>query len=93
MWKRILLETSIVAVQTVALIGLCATVGISRSDPKAEANSGWPLPYPTELVRERSVKLDIHPDGRQILYTEGTYFWQFWSMRNLPLGGQEQAAE
>ena len=43
MWKRILLEASIVAVQTVALIGLCATVGISRSDPKAEANSGRPL--------------------------------------------------
>ena len=43
MWKRILLEASIVAVQTVALIGLCATVGISRSDPKAEANSARPL--------------------------------------------------
>jgi len=43
MWKRILLEASIVAVQTVALIGLCATVGISRSDPKAQANSGRPL--------------------------------------------------
>ena len=43
MWKRILLETSVIAVQTVALIGLCATVGISRSDPKAEANSGRPL--------------------------------------------------
>ena len=43
MWKRILLEVSIVAVQTVALIGLCATVGISRSDPKAEVNSGRPL--------------------------------------------------
>ncbi len=43
MWKRILLETSIVAVQTVTLIGLCATIGISRSDPKAEANSGRPL--------------------------------------------------
>ena len=43
MWKRILLEVSIVAVQTVTLIGLCAAIGISRSDPKAEANSGRPL--------------------------------------------------
>ena len=43
MWRRILLEAAIVAVQTVALIGLCAPFGIPRSDPKAEANSGRPL--------------------------------------------------
>ncbi len=43
MWKRILLEASLVAVHTVILIGLCATIGISRSDRKAEAESGRPL--------------------------------------------------
>ena len=43
MWRRILLETSIVAVQTATLIGLCATFGIPRSDPKAETSSGRPL--------------------------------------------------
>ncbi len=43
MWKRFFVEASIIAFQTVMLIGLCATIGISRSDPKAEANSGRPL--------------------------------------------------
>ncbi len=43
MWKRILAEASIICFQTVMLIALCATVGVSRSDPKAEANSGRPL--------------------------------------------------
>jgi hypothetical protein len=43
MWKRILLETSIVAVQTVALIGLCATVGVSGSGRKAERSPGGRL--------------------------------------------------
>ncbi len=43
MWKRFFVEASIIAFQTVMLIGLCATIGISRSDPKAEANSARPL--------------------------------------------------
>ena len=43
MWKRFFVEASIIAFQTVMLIGLCATIGISRSDPKAEANSGRQL--------------------------------------------------
>ncbi len=43
MWKRFFVEASIIAFQTVMLIGLCATIGISRSDPRAETDSGRPL--------------------------------------------------
>ena len=53
------------------------------------------LPYSTDLVYETSGGWppDIHPDGKRILYTEGTYFWQVWVMRNLPFDPREQAAE
>ncbi len=43
MWKRFFVEASIIAFQTVMLIGLCATIGISRSDPKAAASPELPL--------------------------------------------------
>ena len=54
MWKRFFVEASIIAFQTVMLIGLCATIGISRSDPKAAASPELPLglepyqPQPTD---------------------------------------------
>ena len=51
------------------------------------------LPYPTELVREGAGSLDIHPDGGQILYVEGGYFFQLWAMRDLPFEAREQATE
>ena len=38
-----LAEAVVIAVQTVTLIGLCATFGVSGSDRKAEAESGRPL--------------------------------------------------
>ena len=43
MWNRILAEAVVIAVQTVVLIGLCATIGVSGSGRKAEAESGQPL--------------------------------------------------
>jgi len=58
MWRRILLEASIVTVQTVALIGLCATFGIPRSDPKA--NSGRPLGL--DLYRPKPADNPATPD-------------------------------
>ncbi|MCZ6655117.1 MAG: hypothetical protein O7D91_19075 [Planctomycetota bacterium] len=43
MWKRMLVEAVVIAVQTVILIGLCATIGVTGSDRKAKAESGRPL--------------------------------------------------
>ena len=43
MWRRILAEGSLIAFQSMALIALCATVGISRSDPQAASTSEPPL--------------------------------------------------
>ena len=43
MWNRMLAEAVVIAVQTVILIGLCATIGVSGSDRKPEAESGRPL--------------------------------------------------
>ena len=43
MWNRMLAEAVVIAVQTVILIGLCATIGVSGPDRKAEAESGRPL--------------------------------------------------
>ena len=43
MWNRMLAEAVVIAVQTVILIGLCATIGVSGSDHEAAAESGWPL--------------------------------------------------
>lgn len=43
MWRRILAEGSLIACQSMALIALCATVGISRSDPQAASTSEPPL--------------------------------------------------
>lgn len=43
MWKRFLAEGLMIAFQSVILIGLCATVGISRSDPEAASDSEPPL--------------------------------------------------
>jgi len=52
-------------------------------------------PYPTELVHEPSGggsrPIEIHPDGKRILYEEGGYFFQMWAMRDLPFGLSEQA--
>ena len=39
MWNRMLAEAVVIAVQTVILIGLCATIGVSGSDRKAEADA------------------------------------------------------
>ena len=51
-------------------------------------------PYPTEFVRESSgpgpTPIEIHPDGKRILYVEGGYFFQMWAMRDLPFGLSEQ---
>jgi hypothetical protein len=45
-------------------------------------------PRPTELVHEianaGAWPIRFHPDGKTILYTEGSYFWQVWALRNLP---------
>ena len=43
MWNRMLAEAVVIAVQTVVLIGLCATIGVSGSDRKAVAGSVRPL--------------------------------------------------
>ena len=40
MWNRMWAEAAVIAVQTVILIGLCATFGVSGSGRKAEAESG-----------------------------------------------------
>lgn len=72
---------------------------VSRQDLDAGEGS-WRLwavpvdgsaPYPTELVRESESVFspDIHPDGKQILYTEGSYFNQFWAMRGLPFQARD----
>ena len=71
---------------------------VQRRDPDAGAGMWrlWvvpvdgALPYPTELVRKSSGSLDIHPDGKRILYEEGGYFFQMWAMRDLPFGLSEQ---
>ena len=46
-------------------------------------------PVATELVYEPAnagaVRLDIHPDGKRIVYSEGSYFNQFWAVHNLGL--------
>ena len=74
---------------------------VMRRDPDAGADM-WRLwvapvdgapPYPTEFVRESSGRLDIHPDGKRILYVEGGYFFQLWAMRDLPFEAREQATE
>ena len=43
----------------------------------------------TDLVYEPAnsgaVPVDIHPDGKRIVYTEGRYFYQFWAVHNLGL--------
>ncbi len=75
---------------------------ILRRDPDAGADM-WRLwvvpvdgapPYPTELVHEPSGggsrPIEIHPDGKGILYGEGSYFFQMWAMRDLPFGLSEQ---
>ena len=74
---------------------------VLRQDPEA-GDGKWrlwvapidgSLPYPTELVSESFGSLDIHPDGGQMLYLEGGYFWQVWAMRDLPFEQPEQLAE
>ena len=46
-------------------------------------------PVATELVYEPAnagaPPLNIHPDGKRIVYTEGAYFNQFWAVHNLGL--------
>ncbi len=46
-------------------------------------------PVATELVYEPAnagdVPVDIHPDGKRVVYTEGGYFYQFWAVHNLGL--------
>ncbi len=48
-----------------------------------------PDPVATELVHEPAnggaYPLDIHPDGKRIVYAAGGYFRQFWALRNLAL--------
>ena len=51
MWHRILAEAVMITVQTVILIGLCATIGVSGSDREAAVESVRPLgldTYPSE---------------------------------------------
>ncbi len=43
MWNRMLAEAVVIGAQTLILIGLCATIGVSGSDRSAEAESGRPL--------------------------------------------------
>ena len=50
MWKRLLIETAIVAVQTALLLGLTATVGVDRGDQPIAAE--WPRqPLGLDLYR------------------------------------------
>ncbi len=72
---------------------------VLRLNPDAGAGMWrlWVVPvdgapsYPTELVHESFGTLDIHPDGKRILYGEGQPFSQMWAMRDLPFGLSEQA--
>lgn len=43
MWHRLWIESMVIALQTMILLGLCATVGISGSDRDVAAESGVPL--------------------------------------------------
>ena len=46
-------------------------------------------PVATQLVYEPAnagaVRLDIHPDGKRIVYATGGYLYQFWAVHNLGL--------
>lgn len=46
-------------------------------------------PVATELVIEPAnfgaVPFDIHPDGKRIVYTTGTFIGQLWAVNNLCL--------
>ena len=77
-----------------------------RQDAKDDGKDLWRLwivpvdgssPIATELRHELADSgawpLDIHPDGKRIVYAASGYFWQFWALGNLPLGDPEQAAE
>ena len=59
--------------------------------------SGWVTPIETELSHELAnagaVRLDIHPDGKRVVYAAGGYFQQFWALRDLTFDEQEKAAE
>jgi Tol biopolymer transport system component len=54
-------------------------------------------PYPTELVHDPAnygaIPLAVHPDGKQIAYAEGGYFFQIWALRNLDQIQQLASAE
>ena len=70
MWNRMLAEAVVIAVQTVILIGLCATIGVSGSGRKAEAESGRPLgldfyqPEPADNPATPRESRPIHSWGR-----------------------------
>ncbi len=73
------------------------------SDTGADTSAGmwrfWVVPvdgeppYPTELLHERYGRVNIHPDGKHILYAHGGSFFQMWAMRNLPFDLQERARQ
>ena len=75
---------------------------VLRQDPEA-GDEMWrlwavpvdgSLPYPTELVCKGAASpLNIHPDGKRILYREGSSFVQVWAMRDLPFEARGQATE
>ena len=46
-----------------------------------------------ELANAGAVPLDIHPDGRRVLYAAGGAFRQFWALHDLSFKQREQAAE
>ena len=46
-----------------------------------------------ELANAGAVPLDIHPDGRRVVYAAGGYFRQFWALHDLPFEQQEQTTE
>jgi len=54
-------------------------------------------PIETELSHELAnfgaVPLDIHPDGKRVVYAAGGYFQQFWALRDLTLDELEKAAK
>ncbi len=46
-----------------------------------------------ELANGGALPLDIHPDGKRVVYAAGGYFQQFWALRDLTFDELEKAAE
>ena len=80
-----------------------ALLVLKRPANETELSTLWIVPVDgsppieTELRHEPAnagaYPLDIHPDGRRVVYAAGGYFQQFWALHDLPFEQREQAAE